>query len=620
MARVVKKLDNSFNKYGLDVVARPVDTYVAPERVREAGDEGSGYKQLALALAGIHKPLNTLLKTKHDERVESDIAKGKQLYADDEHGGLSWRDWAAKHPEIPVNRSVKRGYLMARAANDVKRLELQMIDAYKRGEAVVMIGGEPVDVSQTDDAEAFNAWEREFVGKFVTENVGDDMPPDIFMNIFDSQVGAVGDEIMTMHKNKRDREYAAKLSAETGELYENIYLNAVTDGIFDAGGPDGFRNMVSQLGTITDNLVSQGFTTTEAFNILTDKAMSLASNLDIENGERLLDVVMEVATVDGTRVGAFGSLEGSLRRQLYTTARQREIEEEKHRRETVDKELYTVFSNFLATKKFNLDGLKALESIPGMTFADVTAVSNAMRSMEQWWKTPPDPAATARYRRNQQALQEARFRLEHPEGWSDADVVRAYGSDDIDPVTMLSLVEEGQKARTPVGEALKNHKNTIESMVDDYIGDTDVDFVTRRALVRAVYRDFETAFNTDPAFAGSFSRQEDTLYDTVAHRGKEIISQEADLKTQVGAGMPTARTPERVEQTRKVRSVMGTSEEQNRAAMELYRKYRHAVQTGDQTTAQKFIDGLAELGLSVTDFEMAHSAYNQTGGDSFSAK
>ena len=57
MVRKVEKLDNSFNKYGMDVVAKPVDTYVTPARV---GDAGGSYQQLAVALAGLHIPfLNT---------------------------------------------------------------------------------------------------------------------------------------------------------------------------------------------------------------------------------------------------------------------------------------------------------------------------------------------------------------------------------------------------------------------------------------------------------------------------------------------------------------------------------------------------------------------------------
>ena len=73
MVRKVEKIDNSFNKYGMDVVAKPVDTYVTPARV---GDAGGSYQQLAVALAGLHTPLAKYAKNQWDEKAERDRHNG----------------------------------------------------------------------------------------------------------------------------------------------------------------------------------------------------------------------------------------------------------------------------------------------------------------------------------------------------------------------------------------------------------------------------------------------------------------------------------------------------------------------------------------------------------------
>ena len=59
--RKVTPLDNSFNKYQPEVVARPVDTYVH----HEAADAGANYRALSAALSGISPAINKYLMQKH---------------------------------------------------------------------------------------------------------------------------------------------------------------------------------------------------------------------------------------------------------------------------------------------------------------------------------------------------------------------------------------------------------------------------------------------------------------------------------------------------------------------------------------------------------------------------
>lgn len=608
MARKVNKIDNSFGKYGLGVAARPVDTFVSPERPREADDAGGDYRQLAAALSTVHRPLTAYLKTKHDEQVEADVAKGHQLYTDDSHGGLSWEDWTKRNPEIAVNQSVKRGYLMARNGNNIKKLELQMTEAYNRGEAVVMVDGNPVDVSQTDDLNTYLAWEREFIKKFIDENVGDDTPPDIYLGVFQPQLGAVSNSVMKMHESKRNQEYIVKSAAEASEFVDNVYLGAVEDGVFDYGGPEGFRAMSAQLGAIADNLIAQGFTTKDAFGIITDKAMSLAANLDVESGEKLLQVVKEVSTQDGTRIGALGGLEAALTRQFYTIQGEREREEERKKRELIRQGTNDVFFGFLKSRKYDRNSLIALENIPGIDFHTVNSLDSAMKTMSERWKPTVDASARAESVKNQAARERFAFRAKYRNGASLENVIEAINSGEISSwSTAETLAKEIDEMDTPLNNVLKNNS----SLIDDTLGARipKEDFDTWEAARAKIVLNLEEALRKNPDFAYSTYAQESTIRDTAKEIAKEYTAKAPVIQNERNKGASVNDIPKYVEDSRKPLSIIGTNPGQDYAAKTLYEKYRYALQVGDSITAQKILAGLRELDVDIEYFESVYNAY-----------
>lgn len=164
-ARKVVRLDTSFGKYTPDVVAKPVDTYVTPSRATTNVEiftmpERRPSVSLAESLAELHKPLTRFLKTKMDEKTENDEAEGKKLY-EEQGNRRSWEEFSATDEKIRKNAAIKRGYLAARASNEAMLVESTLRMAYTKGEAVVDINGQKVNVRQTDDPVVFDKWVRE---------------------------------------------------------------------------------------------------------------------------------------------------------------------------------------------------------------------------------------------------------------------------------------------------------------------------------------------------------------------------------------------------------------------------------------------------------------------------
>ena len=408
MARVVKKLDNSFGKYRLDVAAKPVDTYVAPERTREAGDEGSEYKQLALALAGIHKPITTYLKTKQDEQHEEDIAKGQQMYTTD-GDRQSYADYTATHKahkELPKRPGIKEGYLRARASNEAQILKDKMFQAYMTGDASVTLeDGTAVNVRESDDPTVFDRWSREFLNRHVMEDMGggDNIDPLSFSDIFLPQITDSVRQLAGQHIKNRQDDWSFKTLNETTQLMIHKLSENMSDGAFVVDGIAGSLRIADDISFLTKQLRSQGFTMEETTKGVLTAITALADRNDIKDIERLLDIAANVEIAPGVLLGTDPTSMSKLRNATDEQQRQKEQrgQLEKREREEAEEKQRDDFGKAILLESMQKNSVNAVigkiyneyATLPGVTPQHISALVGNANAIHNARKPERDPYA-----------------------------------------------------------------------------------------------------------------------------------------------------------------------------------------------------------------------------------
>ena len=406
MARVVKKLDNSWGKYGLDVVARPVDTYVAPEKTPEAGDEGKEYKELALALAGIHKPITRYLKTKQEEQHEEDIARGQQMYTLDGNR-QSYADYMAAHQELPKRPGLKEGYLRARASNEAAILKDKMMQAYMTGEAkIVMPDGTEVNVRESDDPTVFDQWSREYMNRHITEDMGggDMIDPESFSNIFLPQASESVKQLAGAHIKARQDDWEFKTLNETTQLMIHKLSENVADGAFVAEGIEGTLKIAEDISFLARQLRAQGFSMEKTTQSVFSAIAALADRNDIRDNERLLDIAAGVEIAPGVLMGADPTTMLKLQNTTDDQQRQKEHREqqEKKEREEAEEKLRDELGRKILLESMQKNSVNAVidrvyneyAALPGVSDQHISALISRIHAVHNARKPDRDPFAS----------------------------------------------------------------------------------------------------------------------------------------------------------------------------------------------------------------------------------
>lgn len=287
-SRQVQRIDSSFGKYSPEVVAHPVDTYVH----HTAPDAGRNYQMLAASLSGIAPAINQLLKSKHDEQVAADEAKGQRFYYE-QGEPLSWEDVRKKQDErlkeIGVNTSVRNGYLKARMANEANIFREEMYNAYNSGEAKVELpDGTVIPVAESDDPNVFNLWLNRFTSEYIKNNLGKDADPEYFAKIFVPQLEKNSNEIQSIHIHERNRVLSERVISESNTRIGNAIAKLITEGGYLSDNAEDRKEALSEIHSTLQDMRSSGLSHAQIDEALGNLLLSMALDPAIDNGEDVL--------------------------------------------------------------------------------------------------------------------------------------------------------------------------------------------------------------------------------------------------------------------------------------------------------------------------------------------
>lgn len=307
--RKVTPLDNSFNKYQPEVVARPVDTYVHHEAV----DEGANYRALSAALSGISPAINRYLMQRHKEQVAADEAKGEKLYHTMDSDRQSWKDFREKNDEAlkkaGVNVSVRNGYLKARMANEANIFKENLYAEYQSGKATVTLpDGSTVPVAESDDPSVFNLWLNRATREFIKTNLGMDADPEYFSKIFVPQLEQTANEITAQHLARRREVLDGKAMAEQNKLMGNIVSEGVKGGNFTDVGED-LNDMADRISSSIRELTLSGVEQGKAVHSVVKALIAKAEDETLENGEDIVYLAKKIKLPDGSSLWDYANNE-----------------------------------------------------------------------------------------------------------------------------------------------------------------------------------------------------------------------------------------------------------------------------------------------------------------------
>lgn len=307
--RKVTPLDNSFNKYQPEVVARPVDTYVH----HGATDAGANYRALSAALSGISPAINKYLMQRHKEQVAEDEAKGEKLYYSMDSDRQSWKDFREKNDEAlkkaGVNVSVRNGYLKARMANEANIFKENLYAEYQSGKATVTLpDGSTVPVAESDDPSVFNLWLNRATREFIKTNLGEDADPEYFSKIFVPQLEQTTNEITAQHLARRREVLDGKAMAEQNKLMGSVISEGVKDGNFTDAGED-VDAMAERISSSIRELTLSGVEQGKAVHSIAKALIAKAEDETLENGEDIIYLAKKIKLPDGSSLWDYANNE-----------------------------------------------------------------------------------------------------------------------------------------------------------------------------------------------------------------------------------------------------------------------------------------------------------------------
>ena len=330
MARKVRQIDNSYRKYSPEVVAKPVDTYVVPAKGNSS--DSSAYRNLAASLAGLHGPLARYAKDRYDEQAKEDTAQGQKLY-NENPDRLSYHDFSEQR-ELPFNPHVKKGYLLARAANEAEILRNSIYQAYADGSATVEINGQQVNIAESDDPAAFDTWVRNYTNQFVTENMGtDELDPEIYANVFMPQVVESVKALAGTHIKHRQEVLLTKNVAAHTQVMNDIIRTYDEDGSFHTDGIEGSLELAGRISGIARSMYAQGVPMNMTQEAVYNAIVTFAKQDHVTDREQLLEIAKNISVTDGVTLGNDPDFMLKLQNTIESEQANRERQEERERQQ-----------------------------------------------------------------------------------------------------------------------------------------------------------------------------------------------------------------------------------------------------------------------------------------------
>lgn len=468
--REINRIDNSFGKYSPSVEARPIDTYIAPLQTGVKID--NKYADLAAGINAFYAPAAALLQAQAKEKEGRDTARGQKMYT--ENGDRqSWEDYKIANPNIPINESIKRGYLLARTSNEAELFKRNMLQTYNSGGALIEKDGKQINVADTDDFDSFNTWATQYMRDYIDQNMGADVDPEIFANLFMPQVDKSIGELAVYHEKRRNETYLLKSEAEHGELMRNLYMaNVDENGRFTATSYAAKQELATQYSAIIENMISSGMSREKAVAIAVNQFISIAESLDIEESDVLLDIAMNVNVGDGVRLGALGTESGRLKTAVFEIENRKEAraakekrDQEEARKEKVEAVAGELFRANLKKPVLDTENITDRLMEAGATATEVAHYLGIMKSAYNAGRAPVDPEATARAIRRREKEQNLAFVLEYGHHPSVNTVLEAYNEGRLGIDDATKYITNNLESGGVVRQILKNNEKDIESQI-----------------------------------------------------------------------------------------------------------------------------------------------------------
>ena len=336
--RRVSRLDDSFQKYSPEVVARPVDTFVRHQVPLNTGADS--YGELAAALARFSPSLNAHLKKRQDEQREREEARGVQLYHESGNR-MSWEDWRKSQPTLPgLNENVKSGYLKARMANEANIFRESLHNAYFSGEATVTLpDGRVVSAPESDDPATFNLWLSRFTKQYIQENLGEDADPEYFAKVFAPGVEQSGEQLASTHISRRNAVLESRSVSEHAKLMTTT-LEALSDpetGLVDVASPDAFA-VSGRLSALARSMAASGLSQQAIQKAVLGALVVASRNPNLENGEELFDLAPDIQLAPGVSLWDDPGAAMALITAATDLQRDRYFEKQRHQDEERERE------------------------------------------------------------------------------------------------------------------------------------------------------------------------------------------------------------------------------------------------------------------------------------------
>ena len=539
-ARKVVRLDTSFGKYTPDVVAKPVDTYVTPSRATTNVEiftmpERRPSVSLAESLAGLHKPLTRFLKMKMDEKTENDEAEGKKLY-EEQGNRRSWEEFSATDEKIRKNAAIKRGYLAARASNEAMLVESTLRMAYTKGEAVVDINGQKVNVRQTDDPVVFDKWVREFVRGYIEKNMGKDTPPDIFSNIFMPQIEDGVRKLNNYHTTQQQQFLYMKAEAELGELMRNTMEEHIKNGaLVSDDNIDGMKNMADDLSRKVQAAIATGLPYEKAVDSVIKMLAAYASDDTIENVEEVLHAAKMVEVAPGVTIGNMPAERLSLEREAEASRRRAEVKRERELRDLkmkqTEKREEVYVDMIQETLKGNIPSKAALSVMvdklkrEGIESGEIAMLMNRIEGIKDYMKPEVDQYAIERARRESQEKNLLYFMASNQNPSIDKIMKAApligYGN-------AIQLVQRNKSDREAFGDVKSSFGKYVLDGIQIYGFGRGKEITSKkeymdkaRVIENAVWSDYKRVVKKNPEIQYDITETQRILDDSIRSRSRE---------------------------------------------------------------------------------------------------
>lgn len=347
--RKIERLDNSFNKYSPDVVARPIDTFI---RHQAPDMSNSTYAALASSLSSLSPKLRQLLEMKEEERKKQDEARGVKLYHESGER-ISWADYREKMPKLPgLNENVKNGYLKARMMNEANVARTAMQNAYYSGKASVTLpDGQEINISESDNPAAFNLWLNQFTKQYIKDSIGEDSDPEYFATIFAPQLEKAGQELASTHISNRNHVLMQRNVAEHSKIAETLLNNLIEDGSVNLT-PESSVKVGHTLSELVKSMKSTGVPPHQAIKAIQNMMIATANRDDIDNGEDILTLARQIELEAGSGISLWDTDDtaGLFQNAAVTIQKNRHFknERERYEKERVDKEAKIGVENTIA--------------------------------------------------------------------------------------------------------------------------------------------------------------------------------------------------------------------------------------------------------------------------------